>query len=202
MDLDVQFNFLRELDKLKNIIRQTRLVDGSRKENTAEHSWHVAIATHTLSEYADEPIDIMRVVKMLLVHDIVEIDAGDTFAFDEVGYEDKQEREQLAAERIFGLLPNDQETELKALWYEFESRESPDAKFAVAIDQLLPFLHNMWTKGEASWKEHQPTFEQVYERNKRGMSNISASLWEYVQQSLDEAVKNGWLTKTDKDHNT
>jgi len=198
MNLDVQITFLRELDKLKAVIRQTILVDGSRKENTAEHSWHVAIAALILSEYADEPVDVLRVVKMLLVHDIVEIDAGDTFAFDEVGYEDKEEREQQAAERIFGLLSNGQGDELKALWYEFEAGESADAKFAIAIDRLLPFLHNIWTEGGASWKEHNPTFEQVYQRNVEGVGNSSSALWDYVRQLLDQATENKWLATQDK----
>lgn len=199
MNLEVQLTFLRELDKLKSVIRQTILVNGLRKENTAEHSWHVAMAVLVLSEYADEPIDILRVMKMLLVHDIVEIDAGDTFAFDEVGHEDKAEREQQAAERIFGLLSNEQGDELKALWYEFESAQSADAKFGVTIDQLLPFLHNIWTEGRASWKEHQPTFEQVRKRNERGIGKGSAVLWDYVQQSLDHAIENGWITSDNKD---
>ena len=193
INLDRQINFLRELDKLKHIIRQTRLVDGSRKENTAEHSWHVAMAALVLSEYADDPVDVLRVVKMLLVHDIVEIDAGDTFAFDEVGYEDKEEREQEAAERLFGLLSDPQSEELKGLWHEFEAGQSSDAKFAVAIDRLLPFLHNIWTEGGGSWKEHQPRFEQVYQRNAGGVGQASAVLWDYVQQLLERAKADDWI---------
>jgi putative hydrolases of HD superfamily len=198
MNLDVQITFLKEIDKLKHIIRQTILVDGSRKENTAEHSWHIALAALVLSEYADEPVDVLRVIKMLLIHDIVEIDAGDTFAFDEVGYEDKEEREQQAAERIFGLLSNGQGDELKALWYEFEDRQTPDAKFAVAIDRLLPFLHNIWTEGGASWKEHSPTFEQVYRRNVEGVGNASTALWDYVKQLMDDANEKGWINSDKK----
>lgn len=202
MNLDSQIIFLRELDKLKNVIRQTIIVDGSRKENTAEHSWHVAIAALILADYADEPVDVLRVVKMLLVHDIVEIDAGDTFAFDEVGYEDKAEREQQAAERIFGLLSNGQGDELKALWDEFEDGQSSDAKFAVAIDRLLPFLHNIWTEGGASWKEHHPTFEQVYQRNVQGVGNSSTALWDYVRQLLDDAREKEWIKSGNKGNKT
>lgn len=192
--LEQQITFLRELDKLKHIIRQTKLVDGSRKENTAEHSWHVAMAAITLAEYADEPINITRVVKMILVHDIIEIDAGDTFAFDEIGYENKSEREQQAAERLFGLLPSEQGDELKTLWHEFEVVETADAKFAAAIDRLMPFLHNIWTEGDNSWQEHQPRYEQVYQRNATGVGQSSEVLWDYVQRLLDKAVANGWLS--------
>lgn len=196
-NLQMQITFLRELDKLKTVIRQTHLIDGSRKENTAEHSWHVAMAALVLSEYADEPVDVLRVVKMLLIHDIVEIDAGDTFAFDEVGYEDKEEREQQAAERIFGILSsNGQGDELKALWYEFEAGISSDAKFAVAIDRLLPFLHNIWTEGGASWDEHHPTFEQVYQRNVEGVGNASTELWDYVRNLLEGAKENNWIASS------
>ncbi len=161
MSLQLQITFLRELDKLKGVVRQTVLADKSRHENTAEHSWHATMAALTLAEYANEPVDVTQVIKMLLVHDIVEIDAGDTFAFDKTGYVDKSEREQLAAARIFGLLPAGQGEELKALWLEFEAVESSDAKFANAIDQLMPFLHNVWAEGQGCWKEHQLTYEQV-----------------------------------------
>jgi len=198
MRLEQQITFLKELDKLKHVIRQTILLDKSRKENTAEHSWHVAMAVITLAEYADEPIDTMRVLKMLLVHDIVEIDAGDTFAFDEVGYEDKAEREQQAADRIFGLLPDEQEQEFMALWKEFEAHESNDALFANAIDRILPFLHNTWADGGGSWEEHHPTYEQVYNRNKQGVGRISQKLWVYVQQLLDKALEQGMIEKADE----
>lgn len=197
MNLASQMVFLRELDKLKNVIRQTLLVDQSRYENTAEHTWHATMAAITLAEYADEPIDILRVLKMLLVHDIVEIDAGDTFAFDTVGYADKPEREQRAADRIFGLLPVAQGTELKALWQEFEAAESVDARFANAIDRLMPFLHNIWTEGQSSWKAHRVTFEQAYERNRLGVGAASTVLWEYVQRLLNKAVEQGWLGRSE-----
>jgi putative hydrolase of HD superfamily len=198
MRLEAQLTFLKELDKLKRVIRQTILVDGSRKENTAEHSWHATMAALILSEYADEPVDVLRVVKMMLVHDIVEIDAGDTFAFDEVGYQDKPEREQQAAARIFGLLPAEQGDEYKALWEEFEAAQSPEAKFANAMDQLMPFLHNIWTEGKGSWKEHRITLEQVLPRYEQRIGVGSSALWEYVQRLLDKATRNGWLISDDK----
>jgi putative hydrolase of HD superfamily len=197
MRLEAQLTFLKELDKLKRVIRQTILVDGSRKENTAEHSWHATMATLILSEYADEPVDVLRVVKMMLVHDIVEIDAGDTFAFDEVGYQDKPEREQQAAARIFGLLPAEQGDEYRALWEEFEAAQSSEAKFANAMDQIMPFLHNIWTEGNGSWKEHRITLEQVLPRYEQRIGVGSSALWEYVQRILDKATRNGWLISDD-----
>lgn len=193
MRLEQQILFLKELDKLKHVIRQTYLVDETRQENTAEHSWHIAMAAITLAEYSDDPVDILRVLKMLLLHDIVEIDAGDTFAFDETGYEDKSEREHRAAERIFGLLPDEQGLEFMALWKEFEAVETTDSKFANAIDRLLPLLHNVWTDGRASWERHQPRFEQVWKRNVTGVGQASTDLWDYVQQLLKNAVDDGWL---------
>lgn len=200
MRLESQLKFLREIDKLKHVIRQTQLVNLSRKENTAEHSWHVALAAFLLSEYADEPIDVTRVVKMLLIHDIVEIDAGDTFAFDEAGHEDKYDLELVAANRIFGLLPDDQRDEFRGLWHEFEAAETADAKYANAIDRLLPFLHNIWTGGKGSWEEHTPRFEQVYKRNAGGVGTISAELWAYTQQLMNHAVEQSWLSAPDTDN--
>ncbi|MEO1289470.1 MAG: HD domain-containing protein [Chloroflexota bacterium] len=193
MTLQQQIEFLKEIDKLKTVIRQTHIVGESRQENTAEHSWHIAMAAITLADYADEPVDILRVLKMLLLHDIVEIDAGDTFAFDETGYEDKFEREVKAAERIFGILPDEQGTAFMTLWREFESAESNDALFANAIDRLMPFLHNMWSDGRSSWGQHNPRFEQVYHRNATGAGRASSKLWGYIQQMLDKAVADGWL---------
>ena len=198
MSLEAQLTFLKELDKLKRVLRQTILVDGSRKENTAEHSWHATMAALILSEYADEPVDVLRVVKMMLIHDIVEIDAGDTFAFDEAGYQDKPEREQQAAARIFGLLPAEQGDEYKALWQEFEAAQSPEARFANAMDQIMPFLHNVWTEGNGSWKEHRITLEQVLPRYEQRIGVGSSTLWEYVQRILDKATQNGWLISDDK----
>lgn len=192
-NLEAQINFLRELDNLKSVMRQTMLVNGTRKENTAEHTWHAAMAAFTLAEYADEPIDLSHVLKMLLVHDIIEIDAGDTFAFDEVGYQDKEEREHKAAKRLFGLLPPEQAEAYMTLWLEFEDVETAESKFANGIDRLMPFLHNIWTEGAGSWREHQVTQDKVYKRNAGGVGESSSELWEYVQRMIDRAVEGGWL---------
>lgn len=194
MTLQQQLAFLQEIDKLKRVLRQALLTGDLRQENTAEHSWHVAIAAIILADYADDPVDTMRVVKMLLVHDIVEIDAGDTYAFDEAGHIDKAEREQRAAKRIFGLLPNDVGDQLKALWEEFEDAQTPDARFANAMDQIMPFLHNIWTEG-ANWKKLQPAFEKVYQRYQRRIDGGSTRLWDYVRSELEEATVKGWLVR-------
>jgi putative hydrolase of HD superfamily len=145
--LEQQITFLRELDKLKQVYRQSPLMDNSRKENSAEHSWHVALAALVLAPLADEAIDVNRVIKMLLLHDIVEIDAGDTFAYDPVRRLDQEAREQVAADRLFGLLPAEQAAEFRALWDEFDARLSAEARFAHAVDRLLPVLHNYATGG-------------------------------------------------------
>ena len=150
--LEQQIAFLVEIDKLKQVLRRTQLIGGERRENTAEHSWHATMIALVLAEYSNEPIDLPRVLKMLLVHDIVEIDAGDTFAFDAVGYQDKAQREQAAAARIFGLLPTDQQSELRGLWEEFEAGESPEAKFANMADRLMPALQN-YNNGGGTWRE-------------------------------------------------
>ena len=147
-----QLSFVLELDRLKGVERRSYLLDGSRFENSAEHSWHVALMAVVLAEHAREPLDIVRVVKMLLVHDVVEIDAGDTYIYgnDTTG---KDEREAVAADRLFGLLPDGQSETLRALWEEYEAQSSPEARFAKSIDRLMPFLHNVHTEGR-SWREH------------------------------------------------
>src|SRR5204863_6389117 len=150
--LTQQIAFVMEIDKLKTILRQTSLMDNSRRENSAEHSWHLAVMALTLGDYAEPGTDLTHVVKMVLVHDIVEIDAGDTFAYDAQGYTDKNEREERAAARIFGLLPKDQCDELLALWHEFEAIDTPEARFANALDRLEPLLGNYATGG-GSWKK-------------------------------------------------
>ena len=148
-----QVSFITEIDKLKTIQRQTLLLDGSRQENDAEHSWHLAMMVVVLAEYSNRPIDVARVVKMVLVHDVVEIDAGDTFAYDEGAHHDKEAREQTAADRLFGLLPKDQAMEMRALWDEFEAGETADAQFANAVDRMQPVLHNALTGGK-QWLKH------------------------------------------------
>ena len=162
--LEQQFEFIREIDKEKFIGRQTYLSDGKRKENDAEHAWHMAIMTILLSEYANEEIDVLKTVTMLLIHDIVEIDAGDTYAYDEEAKKTQKEREQKAAERIFGLLPPDQGEKFKKIWEEFEARETKEARFARTMDNLQPVMLNDETDGKA-WVEHGVHLEQIMKRN-------------------------------------
>src|SRR5262245_7397588 len=159
-----QIAFVLEVDKLKSIVRRTYLLNADRAENTAEHSWHLAIMAMLLAEHANEPVDVTRVIKMVLVHDIVEIDAGDTYFYDTTAALDKAERERAAAERIFGILPEDQCEELRELWEEFEAATTADARFALALDRFIPQLHNYHTQGR-SWAEHGITADQVLERN-------------------------------------
>jgi len=188
-----QINFIVELDKLKHVFRQTPLLNGSRYENDAEHSWHVALMALLLLEYADEEgLNLFRVVKMLLVHDLVEIDAGDTFIYDE-DKKDKRARENAAAQRIFSILPSDQAREYRSLWEEFEKRESREAKFAAGMDRLEPLLYNYHTKG-ASWKKHGIKSSQVIERN-RHIGEASSMLWEFAKNLIEASVARGYLTE-------
>jgi putative hydrolase of HD superfamily len=189
--LDQQLSFVVELDKLKNVIRQTLLIDNSRRENSAEHSWHLAMMAALMQEYAEEPVDLLRTVKMLLVHDVVEIDAGDTFAYDTTGYVDKDHREQKAADRIFGLLPEEQGRELRGLWEEFEARKTPESKYANALDRLQPLLHNARTEG-GTWRTHNVTRDKVLKRMepiKIGMPRI----YPMVESVIEEACAAGWI---------
>jgi putative hydrolase of HD superfamily len=189
--LEQQINFILEIDKLKNIIRRTYLLDESRLENTAEHSWHVALAVLLLAEYAPHTIDAARACKMMLIHDIIEIDAGDTFLYDESGNEDKAEREQQAAERLFNLLPTDQAAELRAIWDEFEARETAEAKFARGLDRLMPLMHNYYTQG-STWKAHNVTSDLVYKMNAI-IADASPELWEFAQFMIKDALDKGYL---------
>ena len=176
--LQKQFDFFREIDKEKFIARQTYLSDGVRKENDAEHAWHMAIMTVLLSEYANEKIDILKTVTMLLIHDHVEIDAGDTYAYDEEGKKTKRQREEKAADRIFGILPEDQQNKFRELWEEFEAGETPEAKFAHTMDNIQPMMLNDATGGKA-WKEHGVRLDQIMGRNKVTPDG-SKELWDYV----------------------
>ena len=189
-----QIAFVIEIDKLKTILRQTPLMDDSRRENSAEHSWHLAVMALTLGEYAEPGTDLAQVVKMVLVHDIVEIDAGDTFAYDTQGYTDKNEREERAANRIFGLLPDAQRDEIMALWHEFEAISTPEARFANALDRLEPLLGN-YTTGGGSWKKAGVTLAKVQKRMEP-IANVSAALGAYVQQILSESVAKGYLRES------
>lgn len=189
-----QLQFILEIDKLKSIYRRTYLVDGARHENSAEHSWHLAMTAMVLAEHTNEPLDVAKVIRMVLVHDIVEIDAGDTYIYGEQG--DKADREELAADRIFGLLPPDQEAEFRGLWEEFESGATAEARFAAALDRFVPQLHNYHTQGR-SWKEHGITAERVLTRNEE-MAQGSVVLWEWTQILIERAVKEGLLPRNDR----
>ena len=187
-----QVRFIIEIDKVKHVLRQTWLADGSRRENDAEHSWHMALMAILLLEYAEEPgLDLLRALGMILVHDLVEIDAGDTFAYDEVGALDKDERERKAADRLFELLPADQAAELRALWDEFEARQTPEARYAAALDRLQPLLLHMPTGGKC-WRSHGVTADQVVERCSP-IGDGSSVLWAYAQRLIREAVERGYL---------
>ncbi len=189
--LKKQLNFMLELDKMKNIYRQTYVLHEDRKENDAEHSWHLAILAFMLEEYAAEPIDTLKVIKMVLLHDVVEIDAGDTYLYDEEGYKSKAEREEKAAQRIFGLLPDDQQDEYYALWREFEDDITYESRFASILDRMQPLLLN-YTKGGIAWKEHGVHKEQVLSRN-RPYFDASHELAEVIESVIEDAAAKGWL---------
>ena len=194
IDLQKQLAFIIEIDKLKAVYRQTTVKeDKDRFENSAEHSWHIALTAQLLRDYAEHDIDINRVVKMLLIHDIIEIDAGDLFAFAES--EDHQAqalKEEKAAQRLFGLLPAEQYDEYKTLWFEFEAAESNDAQFAKSMDRILPLVQNMNNQG-GSWAKHKIKRSQVLKRNQY-LEYVAPKLWEFVQSQANLAVENGWLT--------
>ncbi len=192
--LERQVAFILEIDRLKTVYRRTYLTDTSRFENSAEHSWHIAVMAMVMAEYANNPaMDLLRVLKMLLIHDLVEIDAGDTFAYDKAAREDKAEREQGAADRLFSLLPEDQAAEFRILWDEFESRKTGEAKFAAALDRLQPLLHNLYTHGK-SWQEHGVRKFQVVSLN-RHMAEGAAGLWTFASKWIEKAVEQGDLAE-------
>lgn len=189
--LKKQLDFFLELDKMKNLYRQTYVLHEDRKENDAEHSWHIAITAFLLSEYAKNDIDINKVVKMLLIHDVVEIDAGDTYCYDTAGNTTKAEREEKAAQRIFGLLPDDQKAEYYSLWREFEDSKTNEARFAAVMDRIQPLMLN-YTKGGISWQEHGIRKDQVMNRNSDYFSE-SDELAALIKSVLDDAQNKGWL---------
>jgi len=191
--LEKQIAFLLEIDKLKSVLRRTYLLDDPRHENSAEHSWHLAVMAMLLAEHANAEISLLHVLKMLLIHDVVEIDSGDTYIYDVAGNESKAAREQEAAGRIFGLLPDDQRDEMHRLWEEFEARATPEARFAAALDRLMPMLHNYHTQGR-SWREHGVTDAQVIAYNGH-MAEGASPLWEYAETMIRDAVGKGYLTE-------
>lgn len=189
--LTQQIQFIVEIDKLKKILRQTMLTDASRRENSAEHSWHLAMMTMVLAEYAPLEVDLFHAMKMVLIHDLVEIDAGDTFCFDVQNNKNKAEREAAAAKRLFEILPADQGKELRLLWEEFEARETPSAKFAAALDRIQPMLSNRETKG-GTWQLHNITYEQVMKRM-APVEEGAPQLWDLVEETIEECIAAGYL---------
>jgi putative hydrolase of HD superfamily len=191
--LSRQIAFIVEVDQLKNIFRQTVNTVSGRAENDAEHSWALCLLVITLAEHANVPhLDVLSALKMVIIHDLVEIDAGDTFAYDTKNMADQHARECLAADRIFGLLPPSQSSEFRALWDEFEARQTPEAKFAAAVDRFHPMLLNCSTEG-AAWKKHGITSERVLARNAH-IAEGSTDLWAYAQAMVSRAVNDGHLS--------
>ena len=184
-----QVAFILEADKEKNILRQTHLSGHGRQENDAEHAWHMAMMIYLLKEYANEPIDLAKTMMMALIHDIVEIDAGDTYAYDAAAMETQVERERLAAERIFGLLPDDQKEELKGLFEEFEAGETAEAKFARTMDNMQPLLLNNSNDG-GDWREHQVTRTQIMKRHARNQLG-SEVIGAYTKELIEENIRKG-----------
>ena len=188
-----QVAFIKEIDKLKYIQRKTKLFNSDRHENDAEHSWHLAMMTIVLAEHSDKPIDILKVVKMVLIHDIVEIDAGDIFIYDTVKNHSNTDEELLAAQRIFGLLPEEQAKEFIAIWQEFEDGKTDEAKFAKTMDRFEPLLQNTSNNG-GTWKEFDVPYQKVYDK-KVAIKDGSATIWKYAENLINESVEKGILKK-------
>ncbi|MHC0441304.1 HD domain-containing protein [Flavobacterium sp. 3-210] len=192
-DLLDQIAFIKEIDKVKYIQRKTKLFNSDRCENDAEHSWHLALMAIVLAEHSNEQIDVLKVVKMVLIHDIVEIDAGDVFMYDTVKNHDNTDEERLAANRIFGLLPKKQAEDFIAIWEEFEAGETNEAKFARSMDRLEPLLQNTSNNG-GTWKEFGVRYDKVHEK-KSVIKNGSATLWNFAEDLINESVEKGILKK-------
>lgn len=189
--LQQQMVFIAEVDKLKNIFRRTILTDSSRQENDAEHSWHLALMAIVLEEYAAEPVNLGRVLAMVTFHDLIEIYAGDTFAFDVSANQDKAQREQAAAEKLFGMLDEQQGSELRQLWEEFDAMNTADSRFAASLDRIQPFMHNVLTEGY-TWKLGSVTKEQVYRRMAPVRTGTPA-LWPWLESQVTAAIEKGWI---------
>ncbi len=186
--LEQQLQFICEIDKVKNIFRQTYLIQGNRKENDAEHSWHIALMAVILQEYVPQA-NVAKVITMVLIHDLVEIDAGDTYAYDEEGAKTKRARESACADRLFGMLPKEQGIQFRNLWEEFEAYETIEAKYAHLLDNLQPMLLND-AKNGISWKEHQVKKSQIYKRNEH-IEETSKEIWECMKQIVDKNIQLG-----------
>lgn len=192
-DLLKQISFIKEIDKLKYIQRRTKLFDSDRHENDAEHSWHLAVMALVLSGHSNKPIDVLKVVKMVLIHDLVEIDAGDTFIYDTSKNHINTDEERLAAKRIFGLLPEAQAQEFMSVWEEFEEGQTDEAKFARTMDRFEPLLQNTSNNG-GTWTEFDVKYQTVYNK-KKAIKNGSASIWNYAESLLNESVEKGILRR-------
>ncbi|RXQ91018.1 HD domain-containing protein [Ancylomarina salipaludis] len=188
-----QIEFIKEIDKIKYIKRRTKLFNSDRNENDAEHSWHLAMMALVLSDYSDGDIDLLKVIKMVLIHDIVEIDAGDIFIYDQNKNHDNTEEELKAAQRIFGILPEKQAAEFIEIWNEFEAGISNEAKFAKSMDRLEPLLQNTSNKG-GTWKEFGVDYQTVHDK-KKVIKHGSKELWDYTEKLLDDSVEKGILKK-------
>lgn len=186
-----QLVFISEVDKIKQVLRRTLITDSSRRENDAEHSWHLALMAVLLEEYAVEPVDMERVLKMVVIHDLVEIYAGDTFAFDSIGKQGQAEREIQAADRLFALLPSDQAEKLRPLWEEFDRMDTADSRFAASLDRIQPFIHNVLTDGH-TWKLGNVTKEQVYFRLELIKTGLPR-LWPWVEKQIQIGIQKGWI---------
>ncbi len=185
--------FIVELDKMKSIFRETSIIGEERREDDAQHSWHISLMAMVLSEYTNEKVDLLRVIKMLLTHDLVEIFAGDTFCYDIAGNADKREREVAAAEKIFGMLDEDKGQELRALWDEFEEIKTPEAKFATAMDRLQPMLSNYHNEG-GTWKKYDVSQSDIYKRISP-VKDSSEELWKFVEHMIEDAFDKGLISK-------
>ena len=188
-----QVAFIKEIDKLKYIQRKTKLFDSDRPENDAEHSWHLAMMAIVLAEHSNKQIDVLKVLKMVLIHDIVEIDAGDIFLYDTTQSHDNTEAEHIAAKRIFGLLPTEQAEEFIAIWEEFEEGTTDEAKFAKPMDRFEPLLQNASNNG-GTWEEFSVPYSKVYEK-KKIIKNGSSVIWDYAENLINESVEKGILKK-------
>jgi len=193
--LDQQLKFTAQIDKMTGILRRTVLLDKSRRENDAEHSWHIAVMAMLFSEYATEPVDIGRVVQMCVVHDLVEIYAGDTFAYDAAANIGKKEREDAAADKLFAMLPEEQGEMIRSLWEEFDAMETPDAKYAACMDRLQPFFHNTLTDGH-TWVEGGTNRADV-EKRMAVIREFMPKVYQWAVKNMDHAIEKGWLKENE-----
>ena len=190
--LDKQLTFTAEIDKMTSILRRTMLIDKSRRENDAEHSWHIAVMAMLFEEYATAPVDIGKVVRMCVVHDLIEIYAGDTFAYDVEGNKSKAEREEKAADRLFALLPEEQGAYIRALWEEFDGMETADSKYAACLDRIQPFFHNTLTEGH-TWVESGTTDRAAVEKRMSIVKEFMPKVYPWVEKNIENAIAKGWL---------